>query len=53
MEGELKTKDWSYEKEFIFEGGAPVSISVGFSNVKPTDVINVISGLDILTTQVK
>lgn len=53
MKEEAKTKDWSYEKEFIFEGGASVNISIGISNVKPTDVINAISGLDILTTQVK
>ncbi|WP_315370861.1 hypothetical protein [Paenibacillus xylanexedens] len=53
MEEEPKTKDWSYQKEYIFEGGASVSISIGFSNVKPTDVINAISGLDILTTQVR
>ncbi|WP_418026216.1 hypothetical protein [Paenibacillus sp. JJ1722] len=52
MNNQDKTTNWSYEKEIVFEGGAAISISIGYSNMKPGDVINVISGLGILAEQV-
>lgn len=43
--------NWLFEKEIVFEGGAAINVSVGYSNVSPQESIKVISGLGILAEQ--
>ncbi|KWX73881.1 hypothetical protein [Paenibacillus jilunlii] len=52
-ESDVKSDNWSFEKEVVFESGAAIKVSIGYTNVTPTDVIKVISGLGILADQMK